>query len=199
MLKPYCTMVINHRQLFITAETIQTAIDFLKIRHFFDADPNSAEGNSLLEGYYDSKYPEAIYLKSTLNITDEKSYFSGIQSAAYNDYPSAMYLYGAFLDMGDYCNKDELKASEFFERAANFGHAQSAWLYGIQSFYGTHFLKENKEIGLHYITISAERKYKQALIFLSNLYCKGIYVNKDEQRSKNYLSMANDIDSIILE
>ncbi len=143
----------------------------------------------ILKPYIEAENAEAIYLsafarkKGESNRKNENRHTESIKKAALLGYPTALYRYGAYLDMGDYFQENKKEASILFKQAAELGHAQSEWIYGVELLYGLGSWKKNQKEGLKWITRSADKGYCLAVEFMEECYRKGNYSKRNKKKA----------------
>ncbi|MFZ6653854.1 hypothetical protein [Undibacterium sp. TJN19] len=127
----------------------------------------------LLSTLVGAQQPEALYMAAHFSACEDEStqqfeqrHKQQLQIAADGGYAPALYLMGVYHEVGDYYQRDLLKAAQLFRQAANAGHPE-AWLdHGINMFYGSNGITENAIAGLAMIHLAADAGVDRATDFL---------------------------------
>lgn len=134
------------------------------------------EAYKLLSPLLVKKIPEALFLYSTFSIsgteTDaqfEKRSAYLLQTAAEAGYAPAIYALAVCYDNGDLVDADEEKAAFLYKRAAESGHAKAKLYHGLNLFYGSNGMPEDKHQGLILIKEAAADHVESAIEFLEQL------------------------------
>lgn len=186
----YFFFVNDQRQLFISNMSLEGIKDLLLARAIIDSGTKTESVFKILKPYIEADNGEAIYLsayarkKGERASQMEKRHAEAIKKAALLHYPTALYVYGAYLDMGDHFQQNKREASALFKRAAELGHAQSEWIYGVELLYGLGSWKKNQKEGLKWIRSSAEKGYCLAVEFMEECYRTGKFVKRNKKKAE---------------
>jgi len=109
-----------------------------------------------------------------------------IGEAAKRGHPDALYILATFYRNGTWpFKKDIVKARDYFFRAAKNGHSFSQFLVGV-------FLHQSKnyDSAMEMLNSAHRGGEIKATVFLSDIYFKGLGVQKDVKRAFDYLIIA---------
>ncbi len=176
----YSKIVVEHEQLFLTCSSLQECSDMLNVRIYLDQGEQKL-ASKILQSYLKSGNPEAEYLYSKAPSGNgseqaiEAHHLNYIKKSAEKDYPPALYLLGAYYDMGDYVPADKIKAALLFKKAASLGHAHSQWIHGEDLLYGRNGIDKDEVLGVECIKKSANAKFEGALETVARFYEQGAF------------------------
>lgn len=198
----YGILVVNHEQLFISCDSLQTCRDMLDVRARINF--AGVEGVAkLLEPYVKSGNPEAEFLLASIgdaSETDEefdRRHLVLLKSSATKGYPAAVYALGACYDTGELVDLDKELAATYFAQAAKAGHARSQWIHGEDLLYGRNGVVPDEAAGVAFMKRSADSKFVPALRTLSQFYRDGQFgLQKDLLEADRLLLMIDDDDAI---
>lgn len=143
--------------------------------------------NSLLQPLLDIEYPEALWIKCIMPITDDsisdeefdKMHLAQVRKAAEAGNISAKFSLACILDE----EPTLVESASLFKEAAEAGHVYSKWCHGLNLLSGRG-IQKNKELGLSYIKEAGEAKFEGAIKFIADAYANGTYgYPKDEEKS----------------
>lgn len=198
----YQSLTIDHEQVFLTCDTLRTAVSHLEARALIE-EGRTSEARKKLKQLIDDDSAEALYLAAFLSDEEarravDEAHVSGIKKASDLGYPPAVYRYGVYLDTGEFGEENRAEAAKLFKRAADSGHARSEWIHGTALLYGNSIYTKDVEKGLEFIRRSADRLFVEALETLARFYEAGEFgfpVDASEASAcRNRKSDANSIE-----
>lgn len=201
-LSGYQSLTIDHEQVFLTCNTLRTAVAHLEVRALIE-EGHSSEAREKLKQLIVDNSAEALFLAAFLSDdnarhTVDKAHVNGIRKAADMGYPPAVYRYGVYLDTGEFGEENKAAAAKLFKQAAESGHARSEWIHGTALLYGNSIYSKDVEKGLEFIRRSADRLFVEALEMLARFYEAGEFgfpVDVSEAEAcRNRKSGANSIE-----
>ncbi|MCH8620497.1 hypothetical protein [Undibacterium sp. TS12] len=105
-----------------------------------------------------AKCPEALYLYSTFSFlrkeTDEdfeQRSVNLLTETANLGHPEALHRLGVKYDAEDFFVKDLVNASNLFKRAEKSGNSKAKALYGLDLFYGSNGVPQDKTLGIEFL------------------------------------------------
>lgn len=119
--------------------------------------------------------------------------YEWFQKAALQNYPDALSGLARMYYSGQYVEKDELKAIEYYKRAAQLGHIQSQFILGCILIEGEDRIPPNPEQSIYWLTQAANAGLNDAQLALGVLYYEGISVEKDFIKARSYLQLATSL------
>jgi TPR repeat protein len=177
---------------------IQSSLKELSYKTLFENDPNAkyVVGCALAQVHYkrlnDFSNPETN--NGRIFLEDEGQLKRGvdlIESAAiYDDHLESLYEYAAILISGTERARDLNKGIDYFRRAAIKGHISSKAYYGYYVINRPSSLDFEIEEAIENLKIAASHNNPTALDTLSFLYQEGRHLNKDIEKSIEYLKKA---------
>lgn len=148
---------------------------------------NYKEAEKILEPLVKEDNAEAIFLSSSFSkgrsesIQEfEKRSFSLIEKAADLGFPEALYTLGVIYESGDGIKSDIVKASSLFCQAAKLGHSRSKLSYGLDLYYGTNGIAQDKLYGKRMIKEAADESVEAASTILQGIMEKENSLSNDD-------------------
>ncbi|MCL1052219.1 sel1 repeat family protein [Shewanella abyssi] len=177
---------------------IQSSMQDLSYKALFDNEPNAkyVVGCALAQMHYkrldDFANPETNKGRYVLeNEGQLKRGVDLIESAAIDDdHLESLYEYAAILISGTERDKDINKGIEYFRRAGFKGHINSKAYHGYYVINRPSSLDFEIEEAIENLEIAASHNHPTALDTLSVLYQEGKHLNKDINKSVEYLEKA---------
>lgn len=199
----YAVIVVDHRQLFVSCDTLQTCRDMLEARLIINT-TGVKPVFALLESYVSTGNPEAEYLLASISSSGEETdeefdqrHIRLLESSAVKKYPPSMYSLGACYDMGELVAKDTTLAATWFAKAAHAGHAHSQWIHAEDLLYGRNGMHRDESTGIEFMKRAAGAKFVPALEALARFYEHGEFgLPKDQEESRILLAGMHDEDTI---
>lgn len=119
---------------------------------------NCRAAYKLLTPLLKEKNPEALFLYSTFSIsgTETDADFDErrlrlLEASSSAGYAPAMYELAACFDIGDLVEKDAVKASALYKKAAEAGYAKAKLSHGLNLYYGSNGILKDEVLGLSFI------------------------------------------------
>jgi TPR repeat protein len=117
----------------------------------------------ILQPLITQKVPEAIFLASQFSLVGEESVdefenrsVKMLVEASKLGYAPATYSLAVCYDLGDMVDQNSEHAALLFKKAAEEGHLKAKLSYGLDLFYGSNGIVQNKTLGLSLIKQAAE-------------------------------------------
>ena len=197
----YQKLTIDNEQVFLTCDSLRSAVDHLKLRALVE-EGRDGEARNKLKELVDKGSAEAVYLGAF--VSDEggrdevdKAHVDAIKKAAELGYPPAIYRYGVYMETGEFGDEDKVEAANLFKKAAYLGHARSEWIHGTALLYGSNGLPKDVKLGIEFIRRSAKQFFVEALETLARFHESGDFgFSVDFAKSKSYRDMKSAINVI---
>lgn len=140
---------------------------------------NYQEASRILDPLVKENNAEAIFLSSSFSKGEsetieefEKRSFSLIEKSANLGFPEAIYTLGVIYETGDGVKSDIAKASSLFRRAAELGHSRSKLSYGLDLYYGSNGIVQDKVLGKRFIEEASYESVEGASEILADIVRK---------------------------
>ena len=110
------------------------------------------------------------YYKGTGTEKNREEAFSCYSFGASKQFPRANTCVAECLERGEGVHKDQKRPIVFFRRGADTGDLVSLYRFGVCLYEGDGVPRQ-KNLGIRYLTIAAEREYGPASLYLGYIYC----------------------------
>jgi TPR repeat protein len=124
--------------------------------------------------------PEALFLYSTFSIsgTESNADFDErrirlLESSSRVGYAPAICALAACYDIGDLVERDVVKASSLYKKAAEAGYAKAKLSHGLNLYYGSNGISKDEVLGLSLIRQAVNENVEGADVVLQQIEQKG--------------------------
>lgn len=139
-------------------------------------DGRYGDAYGVLKPLIEARIPEALFLYSTFSPSEEMETDDEFEDrsiyllteAAKLGYLPAIYALGVCYDNGDLVGADKNRAAILYEEAAKAGYAKAKFRHGLNCFYGSFGIKEDKNFGMNLIEQAASEGVADAIDFLNS-------------------------------
>lgn len=130
----------------------------------------------LIKPLLNKNNPAALFLYSTFSVVGmeteeefETRRMDLLNKSAERGYLPAIYELAVCYDLGDMIEQDHTKAGNLYKQAAEAGYAKAKLSHGLNLFYGSHGMPNDKELGLSLIKQAANENIDEAVDTLKRL------------------------------
>lgn len=134
---------------------------------------NYIDALKLLHPLIERKEPAALFLYSTFSVDEnesddafERRSIDCLKAAAEAGYAPACYSLGACLEVGDMIDKNPILAASFFKQAADSGYAKAKFRHGLNLYYGSNGIVEDKISAISLIHQARNENVQEAYDFI---------------------------------
>ena len=130
----------------------------------------------LLKPLISQDLPESLFLYASFSIKNSETEnefherrIRLLEKAADLGFIPAVYVLAESYEFGDFLAEDKNKAAELYRLCAEHGYSKAKLDHGLNLFYGSYGISQNKSQGLFYIKQAADEGVEAALDVLKDL------------------------------